>query len=147
MVRFIVCVLAAVAAWLGAYILEGGNPMALLGLTAFLIAFFVPLFGVLAVWSGKAWLGAWSHAFREADDPAQARVSVEIWKFSEFAAYLAGILAWLTGAILILGNLDGVDVVRFGHANAAGLVAPVYGIFFGFICRILRARVEALMAR
>jgi len=119
--------------------------MALLGLTAFLITFFVPLFGVLAVWTWGSWLRAWSHAFRPAD-PAEAKVSLDIWKFSEFASYLAGVLGWLTGAILILGNVENIDLSRFAHVNAAGLVAPVYGILFGFVYRILRARVEALMA-
>ncbi len=144
MIRFVVGVSMAVLLWTGAFLLEGGNPLSLLGLTAFLITFFVPLAGVLAVWSWGTWLRAWGHAFRKSDDAAAVRVSVEIWKFSEFACYLAGALGWLTGAILILGNVEGVDLVRFGQVNAAGLVAPMYGLFFAFVCRLLRTRVESL---
>jgi len=121
MTRFFVGVALALAALLGAYLLEGGFPLALLGLTAFLITFFVPLFGVLAVWSFRAWRKAWGDAF--SPGPAdQARTSVAIWRFSEFACYLAG----------VLGSL---------------LVAPIYGVLFGYVCRILKARVEALTVR
>lgn len=145
MIRFVVGVGLALAALLGAFWLEGGSFAALLGFTAFLITFFVPLFGVLAVWSFETWVLAWKHAFTPAP-AAEAGVSIEIWKFSEFACYLAGLLGSLVGAILILGSFENPAVPWF-HSLAALLVGPLYGLIFGFVARILRARVEMLKAQ
>jgi flagellar motor component MotA len=142
MIRFIVGVGLALAALLGAYLLEGGYPATLLGLSAFLVTFFVPLFAVFAVWSFRDWTQAWSHAFRRTGRD-NGRVSIEIWKFSEFASYLAGVLASLTGAILILGAFGSAQIT-WNHALGAGLVGPLYGTVFGLIARILRAMVENL---
>lgn len=146
MFRFIVGVGLAAVSLLAAYLIEGGNPWALLGLTAFLITFFIPLFGVLAVWRWGDWLRAWAHAFR-AGAPDEVQVSVEIWTFSEFACFLAGVLATLTGGVLIFGNLSGADAAHLSHSFGALLVGPLYGVGFGFVCRILRTRVVALRAR
>ena len=143
MIRFIVSVAMALLALLAAYVVEGGNPMALLGLTAFVITFFVPLFGVLAIWQFQDWRRAWSHAFHVGGKD-EARVSVALWTFSEFACYLAGILGSLVGGILIMGNLGGADWVHLGHSFGALLVAPLYGVTFGLVCRILKSRVESL---
>jgi len=33
---------------------------------------------------------------------------------------------------------------RLGHSLAAALVSPLYGFFFGYMARILRARVESI---
>ena len=143
MIRFIGGTALSLGSLLIAYILEGGNPLALVMLSGFLICFFVPWFAVLAVWTWNQWLGAWSLAFR-AGDPAQAKTGAEFWKFSEAACYLAGVLASLAGGILILGNLAGADVEHLGHALGALLVAPTYGAVFGLVCRILGARVRSL---
>ena len=144
MLRFVVGVVLALAALIGAYLVEGGFPWALLGFTAFLITFFVPLFGVLAVWSIGSWTRAWRNAF-SAGPKEEARTSLDIWRFSEFACYLAGVLGSLVGGILILGNVEN-PTVPWNHSLAALLVAPIYGVLFGYVCRILRARVEALTA-
>jgi hypothetical protein len=146
MIRFLVGAGLALLALVAAYILEGGLVWTLFGFSAFLITFFVPFFGALAVWSFRTWTQAWSHAFRPGTG-AEAKVSVDIWRFSEFTCYLAGGLGWLVGGILILGGSDWNDMARVGRAFAASLIAPLYAGTFGFVCRILRARVEALMAK
>jgi len=143
MIRFIVGTGLALFALLTAYLVEGGNLPALLGFSAFTITFFLPFFGVLAVWSFRDWAKAWGHAFRPGD-PGQTRVSLEIWKFSEFGCYLAGLLGSLIGGILILGNVDWTNSTLVGKAFAASLIAPLYAATFGYVCRILRTRVEAL---
>ena len=143
MVRFIVGTGLVLAALLAAFILEGGGVLSLLGFSAFLITFFVPFFGALAVWSFREWRQAWGHAFVPSDREAAGR-SVAVWKFSEVACYAAGILGSLVGGVLILGNLEGATTERIAHAFGALLVSPTYGTFFGLVCRILRARVENL---
>jgi hypothetical protein len=130
-------------ALLGAFILEGGAVLGLLGFSAFLITFFVPFFGSLAVWSFREWRQAWGHAFRPAEGP-EAQRSAALWQFSELACYAAGVLGALIGAVLILGNLEGASIQQLAHAFGALLVSPTYGTLFGLICRILRARVENL---
>jgi hypothetical protein len=99
MIRFIVGAGLALLALLAAYLIEGGLVFGLLGFSAFTITFFLPFFGVLAVWPFRDWTRAWSHAFRPGEK-TESKVSVEIWKFSEFACYLAGFLGWLVGGIL-----------------------------------------------
>ncbi len=97
----------------------------------------------MAIWRFRDWTRAWKHAFR-LGDKGEARVSVEIWKFSEFASYLAGFLGFLIGAILILNGSDWTNATRVGASFAASLIAPLYGATFGFVSRILRTRVESL---
>jgi flagellar motor component MotA len=144
MIRFLSGIILADLALLGAYIIEGGSPLHLVGLSAFLITFFMPFFGILAVWKFSDWTRAWSHPFVQTDDEAAVKVSIDIWRFSEFASYLAGLVAFLIGLILILGNLTGASTEQIAHAFGAGLVAPMYGLLFGFVSRILRNRVENL---
>lgn len=143
MVRFVVGVVLAVAVLVGAYVIEGGNPVQLLGFSALLISALMPLFGVLAIWKWKDWLRAWRHAFHKSDVAAEVAVSVAIWRFSEFACYLTGLLAWLAGAIIILNYLSVVEA-RWNLALAASVIGPVYGLLFGLVSRILRVRVEEL---
>jgi len=142
MVRFFVALALAVGSLLGAYVLEGGDLLSLLALSGFLITFFVPLFSVLAVWTGRELGQSWAAAFGTVDDAA-GRTAPALWRFAETACYLAGILASLAGGILIMGNITGADAAHLGHAVGALLVAPTYGVLFGLVCRILRARVES----
>ncbi|MEI8096475.1 MAG: hypothetical protein WCG80_19880, partial [Spirochaetales bacterium] len=118
MIRFVVGLVLSLAALLGAFILEGGAPLSLLGLSALLITLFMPFFGVLAVWKFSDWTRAWSHAFR-AGPAAEVKVSLDLWKFSEFACYLSGLVAFLIGLVLILGNLN-VPQEQIAHAFGAG---------------------------
>ena len=66
---------------------------------------------------------------------------MEIWKFSEFACYLAGLLGFLAGSLLIFGfwPMGQEGMTTLPHAAAADLVAPIYGVVFGFVCRRLYA--------
>lgn len=141
MLRFIVGLGLALGALVGAIVLEGGDLLAFLMASGFLISFLVPLFSVLAVWTWGDARRAWGHAFR--GDPGQVEGSVALWKFAEAVCYLAGVLASLAGGILILGNLT-PDPARWGRSLGALLVAPLYGGVFGLVCRILKARVEHL---
>jgi flagellar motor component MotA len=138
MIRFASGVVLALAVLLAAYFLEGGETVGLLGLTAFLITFFVPFFAVLAVWPFTSWIGAWKDALGK---PTAAERSSEIWKFSEVACYLAGVLSSLAGGVLILNHWDRPPE-NLAHAFGVLLVGPLYGTFFALVCRILRARVD-----
>lgn len=140
MKRFLSGVGLALLFLLAGYILEGGDLTRLVVLTPFLITFFVPVFGVLAVWSLGDWARAWGHAF-QAGSPAEARRSAELWKFFEFASYLAGLVAFLVGGMLILSTLAATEM-KWTQALSVALVAPVYGSFFGLVARVLRFRVE-----
>lgn len=140
MVRFLSGVTLALVFLLGGYILEGGDLLRLVVLTPFLITFFVPVFGVLAVWSFGDWAQAWRHAFSAGDDATTKR-SADLWKFFEFASYLAGAVALIVGGMLILSSLANAEV-KWNQALAVALVAPLYGGFFGLVARVLRFRVE-----
>ena len=143
MIRFLVGAGMALFALVLAFLLEGGGATTLLGASAFTITFFMPFFGVLAIWRFSDWRRAWRHAF-QAGEKTEALVSVEIWKFTEFACFLAGVLGSLVGGILILTYADWANASRVGASFAAALIAPLYGTTFGFVARILRARVESL---
>lgn len=139
MFRFIVGVVLTLAALLAGYFLEGGAILPLIGFTAFLVTFFVPLFAVLAIWPISAWFSAWRDAWGKV---AFAERSTAIWKFSEVACYIAGVLASLAGGVLIMNSWERPPT-PIAHAFGVLLVGPLYGTFFALICRILRARVEA----
>ncbi|MEI6569438.1 MAG: hypothetical protein WCR20_22360, partial [Verrucomicrobiota bacterium] len=119
MIRFLVGLVLALAALVGAYVIEGGTPLTLLGLSAFLITFFMPFFGVLAVWKFGDWTKAWRDAFQREADASSVKVSLDIWRFGEFASYLSGLVAFLVGLVLILGNLN-VPQEQIAHAFGAG---------------------------
>jgi len=144
MIRFVVGVVLSLTTILGALALEGGNGLTLLGLSAFLMVWFLPFFASSAVWGYRSWAQAWGAAFH-AVEPGVARRSIQLWRFNEFAFYLAGFLGFLMGMILILGFTpwEGTTPDRVGRSLSAALVSPLYGFFFGYMARILRARVEA----
>jgi len=140
MIRFVSGIGLALGFFWGGYLLEGGDPGRLVAFTPFLITFFVPTFGVLAVWSFGDWARAWGHAFR-GGTPEEVRPSADLWKFFEFASYLGGLVAFLVGAVLILGNLQNADL-RWNQSLGYALVAPLYGGIFALVARVLRVRVE-----
>jgi flagellar motor component MotA len=142
MTRFLVGFGLALATIMGALAIEGGNGLTLLGLSAFLNVWFVPFFASAAIWGYRHWVQAWGAAFHRVD-PVVARRSASLWRFNEFAFYLVGVLAALMGDILILGQAD-FPAPFWNHQFAADLIAPLYGFFFGYMARILRARVESL---
>lgn len=138
MIRFVTGVALALLFLLGGFVLEGGDVMRLAVFTPFLVTFFVPVFGVLAIWSLKDWGQAWRDAFHP--QSASQKTSAALWSFVEVASYLAGAVAFLMGGILILSNLDNTQV-KWYTALSYGLVSPLYGGVFGLIARILRFRV------
>lgn len=144
MMRFVFGVVLSLATILGALFLEGGNGVSLLGISAFTMVWFVPFFSSAAVWGYRNWAKAWGAAFHSVE-PAVALRSVQLWRFNEFVFYLAGFLGFLVGMILILGFTpwEGTTPDRVGRSLSAALISPLYGFFFGYMARILRARVEA----
>lgn len=145
MIRFIVGIALTLGLLLGTLLLEGGNGWSLLGLSAFLMVWFVPFFASSAVWGYRAWGQAWGAAFGRVEAPAAQR-SIQLWRFNEFVFYLAGFLGFCMGMILILGSLAEPSAFTRGwhYSVAAALVAPLYGFFFGYMAKILRARVETV---
>jgi len=142
MIRFTVGFILAIGTVLGALMIEGGNGLTLLGFSAFLIVWFVPFFASAAIWGYRAWAQAWGAAFHPVAQATAAR-SAALWKFNEFAFYLAGSLALLMGLILILTD-PRFPRSAWYHPIGAALLAPLYGFFFGYMSRILGARVEAI---
>ena len=144
MIRFIFGTLASLAVLVGAIVLEGGNILAYLVVSALGIALLMPFFGVLAVWSLADWLKAWRDALgkgRPQGGDKGARKSAAIWEFSERVSYAAGFVGFITGLILMLSNLSTPETL--GPSVAAGLTCPLYAVLEGLVCRILRARVES----
>lgn len=140
MFRFIFSILLILGISATAIGIEGGNPANYLGLTAFLISFFTPVAAVLGVWKLKDWGRAFTHAFARSLAPGEGKTSLALWGFYETTAYLSGILGFLTGGVLILGSLG--SSLPWNHALGACLIAPLYGLFFGLVGKILKARVE-----
>lgn len=147
MIRFLLGFTLAVGTVVGALLLEGGNGFSLLGLSAFLMVWFVPFFLSAAVWGYRAWFEAWTAAFRPVETTVALR-SAKLWGFSQFAFSCSGLLGFVAGLILILGynGWDSASAPQIGRSLAAALIAPLYGFFFGYMARILKARVEAINA-
>ncbi len=141
MIRFIVSLLLLLGSIAAAFILERGNPLALVGVTALFVEVLIPFFALLAVWRlaevGRAFADAFT---RKADSPTRAR-SVRVWEFTEKICYAAGFIGLILGVVLSLARISG-SLADLGRALAISLMAPLYGIIFAVVCRILRARVE-----
>lgn len=140
MLRFLFGIILILGALVGAYLLEGGNLMSLLGFSAFLIVFFVPVFAALAVWVPRVLAQAWRAAFRRGPVTDRAK-SAQVWKFLETVSYLSGVLATLLGGVLIMGNwFETTATNHLTHAFGALLVGPLYSTLQALFCRILWAR-------
>ena len=144
MARFLFGTVAIVATFLSIFLFEGGNLLSLLMLSPLLIVILVPAFAVLAVWSLKDWGRAWKDGLARAGAGC-APDSAELWAFYERMCYLASIVGFILGLVLILSSLR--DVSTIGKPLAVGLMTPVYAILFGIVARILRARVERMARR
>jgi flagellar motor component MotA len=141
MIRFIVSLLLLLGTILFAVVLERGSILNYIGFTAFLVELLVPLFAMLAVWRlaeiGRAFGDAFS---RKADTGSRTR-SARVWEFTEKVCYAAGVIGLILGIVLILSRVSG-SVEELGRAFGASLIAPLYGVMLGIVCRILKARVE-----
>ena len=137
--RFVVFVVLLAATFLGTLVLAGGSLLAIVGIPAFIMAVFVPIFALLAVWKGSELGTAWRDAFGSAEDQPFAARSLRIWDFAEKACYLAGVIGWLMGMTIALGFAPMESKL---DAIATTLVAPIYAMFFALVCRILRERVK-----
>jgi flagellar motor component MotA len=142
MARFIFGTLAVIATLAFLIVFEGGDLLNFLMLSPFLVVVLVPAFAVLAVWSPGDWKRAWQDALaRPTGSPRpSAADSAELWAFHERTCYLASVLGFIMGLVIILSNLRELSTI--GRPLAAGLMTPIYAILFGIVARILGARVE-----
>lgn len=142
MKRFVFGVVAVLVSLLGAYWMEGGNILALILPSPFIISFFVPFFAVLAVWSPKAWGRAWRDAFSPQPDPKARAASARLWDFYERICYASAVLALMLGLVIIFSSNPAWPGVA--ESFATGFTEPVFAVFFAIVARILRHRVEAI---
>jgi flagellar motor component MotA len=141
MVRFIVSLGLLLATISGAVLYERGNLLAYVGISTLMVELLVPVFAGLAVWRlaeiGRAFGDAFS---KKADSPSRSR-SARIWEFAEKVCYATGVIGFILGVVLTLAWVSG-SINDLARAFAASLTAPLYGVLFGVVCRILKARVE-----
>jgi flagellar motor component MotA len=141
MVRFIVSLGLLLATISGAVLYEKGNLLAYVGVSTLAVEVLVPLFAALAVWRlaeiGRAFADAFS---KKADSSSRSR-SARIWEFAEKVCYASGVIGFILGLVLTLAWVS-VSINNLAGAFAASLTAPLYGVLFGVVCRILKARVE-----
>ena len=146
MLRFFVGYIFVILFFLAGWILEGGNPIRLVGPSSFLIAFFVPFFAVISTWTFKEWGKAFSSAFTGSPSREDIRKGVALWLLWERLSYIGGILGFVGGIILILSALPSPDspfnLNMFGRSIGTALIAPIYGLFLGVFGRIMKTRVE-----
>lgn len=133
---------AAMLAVLGfAFWLEGGNLLGLLLPSPLIVVFIAPCCAVLAVWSFRDWGRAWKDAF--APSPRTVGRSASLWSFYEKASYVSAIVGTFLGLNIIFSSQYAEpNPVELGRALSVGCVAPILGIAFAMVARILRARVE-----
>jgi flagellar motor component MotA len=141
--RFTVCVVVILVTLVGAVMLDGGNPVAYVGIPGLVIEVLVPLFALLAVWKGSELRAACRDAFASPKTQSSPTRSLRVWDFAEKACYAAGALAWLMAMVLTLvSQVPPRDSTHLMRNLAVCLVAPIYAIFFALVCRILRERVK-----
>jgi flagellar motor component MotA len=148
MARFIVGVVILLALIAGAVLLEGGRLLLYVGVSAFIVVFFPPVFASLAVWKGSSIAQAFRDSLGGRGGAGNAARSARIWAFYERVFILSGILGWLLGVILILSVLGSawVTAIPLSRALSTSLLPLVYGILFGILARILRTRAEGRAA-
>jgi flagellar motor component MotA len=123
-------------------LMEGGNPIALLNVSAFVLVTALPLLAGLAVWGWKALSAGFSAPFRRS---ARIKNASGIWAFLEKMCYLSGLLGFVLGIVYVLSVLRGSELAfieNLGKGIAVCLVTVFYGLFLGMLCRIMKARVE-----
>jgi len=140
MQRFILGTVGLVGTFLLAFFMEGGSVEDFLLPTPLIIIVCVPSFAVLAVWRLRDWGVAWRDAF--AAEAGTSGASAELWSFYEKACYIAGVVAFFLGLVVIFKEGGGVSRTDILRPLAVDCVAPILAIVFAMVARILRARVE-----
>lgn len=150
MLRFVLSFILVIVFFLVGWMLEGGNPLKLLGPSSFIITFFVPFFAVISTWSFKDWRKAFSIAFTATANPEEVRMGVALWLLWERLSFIGGVLGFIGAMILILGGLptpdNALDLNLLGRQIGVALIAPLYGIFFAIFGRIMKTRIEENVA-
>ncbi len=144
MIRFIVFTLLILLFLVGAVLLEGGRLLVYVGISAFIVVFFPPVFACLAVWRWEAIGGAFRDSLGRRGASRNTARSARVWGFFERVSLLSGVLGWLLGLVIILNYLAAPwpAAVPLSVALSSSLLPLVYGILLGILARILRARVE-----
>lgn len=135
---FWVGIILSLVSGIGAYLLEGGNPLRLFGLGACLAVLFGTFFAVLAAFGPGEMLAAWKSAFRKKGE-APSEKAARVWDLAEKLSYAFGVLGLLLGAVLILSHVGG-DMEKMGESVAVAIIAPIYGVALGILASVLRAR-------
>jgi hypothetical protein len=133
-------ILMLLAVPLTVVLIEGGDPLAYLNVSAFILVFFLPFFASLAVWKWKELAAAWAAPF--SGKTAKAGSAVKVWNFMEKLSYLSGLLGLVMGGVAVCANIgawSGRDGAVW-QAFAVVLIAPFYGLLFGIVARTMRQR-------
>ncbi len=148
MARFFIGVILLLALIAGAVLLEGGRLLAYVGITAFIVVFFPPVFACLAVWRWEAIGGAFRDSLGRRGASGNTARSARVWGFFERVSLLSGVLGWLLGLVIILNYLAAPwpAAVPLSAALSSSLLPLVYGILLGILARLLRARIEGRSA-
>jgi flagellar motor component MotA len=139
MVKFIISLFLIFFTIAGALLLEGGDPVSYLGITAFIIVFFIPVFASMGVWGLSEIGNLWVDSFSKKKTPT-LKVSLKIIDFYEKGFYISGILCTVLGIIFVLAHIEKLEVL--GRGLALSFLGILYGLIFGLIARILRARLD-----
>jgi flagellar motor component MotA len=141
MAQFIVSLVLLLATLIGAVLIEGGNPLAFIGLSGIVIELLVPFFAMLAVWRFAEIGRAFGDSFAKKVSAKSRATSARVWAFTEKVCYATGVVAFILGGVLALSRIAG-SLEELGRALAISLLAPLYGVLLGIFCRIMKARVE-----
>jgi flagellar motor component MotA len=141
MVRFIVSLLLMLLSIVFALFVDGGNPLQIVGVPALIVELLVPTFAMLAVWRLAELRHALRHAFSDTGDVELRARSARIWEFAEKICYAGAVIGAVLGLVIIL-SAQNLPPEALRRAFGAACVAPLYGVIFGIVCRILRARVQ-----
>jgi hypothetical protein len=142
--RLVIGFVLILATVLGMIWLSGGSPLWFVGIPAFLIVFFVPVFSVLSIWSRKSWARAFAHAVKADGTTEERMTSGRVWSLYEGSAYISGLLGSIATMTIMLVHLD---QARWSQQLATCFTPLVYGTLLGLASRIMKARVEYLGPR
>ncbi len=136
MIRFIVCLVLAIAVIFGVVAVEGGSLLALFALTPFLLVVLLPVLAALAAFRPKDLLRAFTEAFgKKSSDRSE-----QVCRFFEKMFVAVGIIGTLLGVIITLSNVR--ELSKIGSPLAVTLLCPLYAAVFWTITRVWRARLK-----
>jgi flagellar motor component MotA len=139
MTRFIVSIAAMLALVALGILYEGGRIILFIAPVPFLLVLLLPMIAVFAAWGFGGIRRAFGNALGKIGAPGQLEESLLFWDTWEKTCYAAGVVGFLTGAIMVFSNLS---IPAIGQPLAMSLFSLIYSAFLGVLSRIMRARVE-----